>query len=788
MKNNYISCWSGKLCLLTIMLLCIQGLQAQEFKQIKGKVFDAQSGELLVGVSIYTPEQQAGTTTNGAGSFDMFCPIEDDSIIVSYLGYQQRKICVCAVHREEAYNIDLRPVVQNLQPMVITASRDRQERTAAPVAISALTAQQIKEAGPTVLSEVMNKVLGVLMVNLGNEQHSMSIRQPMSYRGYFLYLEDGIPIRPAGLFNHNALIEINMFGLRGIEVLRGPASSIYGSEAIGGAVNFLTLTPRAMPGFELGIHADQWGYKRIQFNGGGFVTKKLGLAGGGYLARQTDGWQGHSDFDKLSLNLRADYFLNDKAKLVATISRSALDTETGGSLDSTGFYTRTYNTLHSFTYRKVNALRARIGMEYYGSEGSGGSINLFFRNNKIDQLPAYAIRNSRTDKLLAAGEENTASFQSYGITAQHKQTLPWGGAKLLSGFYLDYSPSQYKAHYIVAGREEGSGRYISYTARQDSLLSLYNADLLNTALYTQAEINPVPELKLVAGVRYDRLDYFYDNHLTASAFSGAPDEHNSFTFFTPKLGLTYSLYKSTGLYGNISKGAYAPGINELYRGVKVPSLQHAQFTNYEAGFWTGQLENKLYLEACVYAMKGRNEIVSYVMDDGRTENRNSGETLHKGVEYTLTYAPAKPLLFRFGGTNAAHTFISYKTKEEQDYSGNKMPNAPAWLANAEISWKPSFLPGYRAGLEWQRVSSWFTDEANLNRYADQTLMGLKGVSMLNFRTAYAWKGMEAYLHIMNLTNELYASNVTKNQWGNVYNPAAARTFTFGLSCRFSAKE
>src|SRR3546814_5098426 len=52
---------------------------------------------------------------------------------------------------------------------------------------------------------------------LGNEQHSMSIRQPLSFKSLFLYLEDGIPIRPAGVFNHNALIEMNMAALNSVE-------------------------------------------------------------------------------------------------------------------------------------------------------------------------------------------------------------------------------------------------------------------------------------------------------------------------------------------------------------------------------------------------------------------------------------------------------------------------------------------------------------------------------------------------------------------------------------------
>jgi outer membrane receptor for ferrienterochelin and colicin len=88
----------------------------------------------------------------------------------------------------------------------------------------------IQDAKPAMADQVLNKVSGVNMVNLGNEQHEMSIRQPMTTKSLFLYLEDGIPIRTSGLYNHNALLEMNMAATKSIEVIKGPSSSLYGSE------------------------------------------------------------------------------------------------------------------------------------------------------------------------------------------------------------------------------------------------------------------------------------------------------------------------------------------------------------------------------------------------------------------------------------------------------------------------------------------------------------------------------------------------------------------------------
>src|SRR5690606_16002586 len=122
----------------------------------------------------------------------------------------------------------------------------------------------------------------------------------------FLYLEDGVPIRPTGVFNHNALLEMNMAALSRIEVIRGPASSLYGSEAIGGAINFISLRPAAVPTGRISIQGNTAGYSRADFNVSG-TFGKLGLGAYGYYARRENGLREHSDFDKLALTFKANY-------------------------------------------------------------------------------------------------------------------------------------------------------------------------------------------------------------------------------------------------------------------------------------------------------------------------------------------------------------------------------------------------------------------------------------------------------------------------------------------------
>ena len=74
-----------------------------------------------------------------------------------------------------------------------------------------------------------------------------AIRQPITTNPVYLYLEDGIPTRSTGFFNHNALYEINVPQAGRIEVFKGPGTALYGSDAIGGIINVSTRAPSYDP-------------------------------------------------------------------------------------------------------------------------------------------------------------------------------------------------------------------------------------------------------------------------------------------------------------------------------------------------------------------------------------------------------------------------------------------------------------------------------------------------------------------------------------------------------------
>ena len=118
-------------------------------------------------------------------------------------------------------------------------------------------------------------------------------------------------------------------------------------------------------------------------------------------------------------------------------------------------------------------------------------------------------------------------------------------------------------------------------------------------------------------------------------------------------------------------------------------------------------------------MAGRNEIISVLMPDNTIQNQNAGKTHHLGLEYSLTYSPSAVWSLRFSGTVARHEYVEYSeinSNQPISYNGNRMLNAPASIINAELSWRPGFMAGFRSSLEWQHIGKYFVNSANSQSY------------------------------------------------------------------------
>ncbi len=676
-----------------------------------------------------------------------------------------------------------------IDTIVVSGSRADTKLSETPVSIGSVTRAQWDADKAKSVGDIINRIPGVFWNDLGNEQHSMGIRQPISTNAAYQYLEDGIPIRPLGVFNHNALSETNMNGSGGVEVVKGAASSLYGSNAVGGAVNFLTQRPSRTPTGYLGIRHDHTdGFTRID-SGASNTWGDLGLRFSHYSSRRDqNNWQQYSGGKKDAFTLRGDYDLGGASWLRATLVHTDMHANTPGNLFENDYRNNPGKSINTFTWRKNKTTRANLAWEGETTRNGLTTVTVFARHNDHGQLPAYTITGCGTTPATAAicrGTINNNHVESLGLDVKHVQGLDWMRARLVSGLYIDHSQNGFVSDNLGITRDTATGVYQSYTINNTARplgVRDYGVGIRNHAAFTQLEFSPVSTLRMTAGGRYDSIQYDFRNNLTPGANFGAANEVRSFSRWSPKVGATLALSPTQSLYANLSQGFTPPEVSQLYSRTAIPDLKPSVYVNKEVG-WRALMAPQLRLDSALYQLDGRDTIVSYTIAPGNTENRNAGRTRSTGLELALNQQLAR-WDWRIGATWARHEYLEFRPSATENHAGNAMPQAPGHIVNAQVGW--SVAPGSRVALGIVKLGSYWMNNLNTVRYDGHTLLNLSASHRLG-------GGWELWAQARNLTDKRHADSASSAFNGstayspntqNTYAPGAPRSVMVGLTKSF----
>lgn len=671
--------------------------------------------------------------------------------------------------------------------LVTSASRETQKRSEVPGSIATINAKTIKETKAFGIDQLVNQVSGVYMSTsraASNEQHFMAVRSPISTKALFLYLEDGLQIRPTSVFNHNALLEMNDISFARVEVLKGPSSSIYGSESIGGSFNFITKNPTEKLSGTLGFQANDLGLTRYDFEVSDQTSKKFGFYLGGQYGQREDGPIEHSNYEKTAVTFKTVYDFNETTKWTTVFDLVDYRSDMSGSLSESDYNEGNYESDQTFTEREAVAFRTRTTLDKLWSDKNKTSFNFIIRNNRMDQNPSYRVRQFRDQGQLTgagSGEVNSNQFQSFVGLIQHKLDLNFSNSSLIIGATADYSPQDYVAETTDIVVDPETGRNIDFTINSEDFILNYEAGIFNYAGFFQYEISPTNKLKVTAALRYDGFEYNYEDLLDL-----ADDSVDNFNNLTPKLGINYNLNNRTGVYTNYSQGFTPPQVSTLYRNRnELRGIKPSRYHNYElGGYFT--LPKKLKLDAALYLLEGENTLITLRDDDDNFFNTNAGKTRSYGIEYGVTYFPIEGLSVTHNGSYAMHRYVEFFDRGI-DFSDTDRETAPSLLGTSLVTYRKNMSQdlGFSITAEHELVGKYNTSfEGQVENEDGSTSTAIyDGHSVFNLRGSINYKGFEIWGHALNIFDELYAARASFNRF------RGENTFTIGnpLAFHFGAK-
>ncbi|MFZ3563576.1 TonB-dependent receptor [Tenacibaculum finnmarkense] len=749
--------------------------QQNQQKIYKGKIIDKNNNPIVGATIISIDNKNIGTASDLNGAFSI--KLRNPKVTITTVGYQTKMLTLL----NKLNTIQLVEDLESLEEVIVSANRIEQKRLEVPAAVGVLTAKQIKESKATQIDQLLNQMTGVFMSNLGNESHTMSIRSPLSYRSLFLFTQDGIPVRPTGNFSHTALKEMDQASFNRIEVIRGANSAVYGSEAIGGVINAITMRPTEDVAGKISFQANDIGYKRTEFNISNTVGK-IGFFAGGHYGSLKNGWRDHSDLDKIGTTFKLTYKATDKLDFSLTYNYTYIDSERTGNLGKEAFEGGNITSLHTFTNSRTIAKRTNFFTNYQWNDNNFTKFILFHRNIENGGIPHFRIRNNRKNPLKASGQITSSTLKSYGTLLQHTLKINFLDTRLVFGGSVDFSPTTSKKKRIDITRNS-TGKYVSFTDL-NKVFEDWEVDYYNYASFMQFDLSPIKNLKLSGALRYDYFKYDYNSTEELTFLAGITNDKVSFNNVTPKIGITYDFKNNKGVYTNYSLGFVPPQMREVYGADVINrAIEPQRFNNYEIGGWASFLNKKGYVDVAFYKLIGENEVVKVVLADGSEENRNVGKTSHKGIELGLRYQLNHDLKFRFNGTYAEHKYDDFNTGEK-DFSGNFMQRAPKWIWNTALNYEPNYLKGFRIGLEYQHLGKYYQSPINNEK------LTYPGFNLFHLRTGYEFtkklKGVELWLNVLNLTDKKYAeiSDVSSYSGKQRFRPGNPRNFTIGLQYNF----
>lgn len=240
----------AQIVLAILVMTGVLAARQESVAAITGTVVDRATARPLEGVNLIVAGTAFGDATDAAGHFVIEGSFSPDGsgivrLLVSAIGFEERRLAV-QLPQTEPLEIALRETFFQMDELVVTGTRTAKLLVNAPIATEVITRQDILDSGARDMSELLEQRSGVVITP--NVEGGLTASLLGIDSKYILILVDGQPV--TGKFNGRiALDQISTAVVDKVEIIKGPSSAVYGSEAMGGVINIITINDAARPHF-----------------------------------------------------------------------------------------------------------------------------------------------------------------------------------------------------------------------------------------------------------------------------------------------------------------------------------------------------------------------------------------------------------------------------------------------------------------------------------------------------------------------------------------------------------
>lgn len=721
-----------------------------------GTVFDTYTRTPLADVTVSVGDAAGAVTTGSDGRFQIACP-GARPLVFRRLGYETYRLTVtnCA----ENLQVGLTAGTQNLNAVSVIATRDA-PGIEQPQSISTLSRVELTRGTGLFLDDAINLVPGVRM-----ERRTMAGGQRITIRGYgnrtnfdgsgYKAYLNGIPITDAE--GVTVLDDIDFGTIGKVDVIRGPASSLYGA-GIGGIVNLYTLRPdRAGLTIEQGVMSGADGLQR-------FDTRLANASSGSslmlnYGKQDYDSYRVHSASKKDYATFVGDFRPSDRRTISTFFAYAHSYDERAGQLDSAQFFGKQNVGEPPYLANDghVDMESVRVGLTH------GYRVN----DHLLPEVTAYYSGITRED-IFAVGV-TPKSAQTFGARAVLNASFASPTVRLTGVSGIDFEKTNlFSKNYRLTNLVQGP-----ITTDLETHTQQYS-------LFSQWDLAMPHEFTLTAGASANFIEYQLVDRLTNTGNPTHLDLTGRKTFdpvVTPRVALRKGFGSDLSLYVSLSQGYTPPTSSDAvigFTGEPNTGLEPERATQYEVGAKGNLFQRRLAWQVALFDLEVTDKLTTQsVFDNAGTQlyayTVNAGDQSNKGLEATAAWSlldePTAPVtLFRpfVSLTLSDFTYSDFKSNNNNnastiDYSGKDVAGVPGTVVGY----------GLDAGVRGGGYLNATLEHRSAMPITFDNVHEAPAYSVLNAKVGIARSigqhlGIDAYVGGTNLTGELYYNMVFLN--------------------------